>query len=253
MVRGFYAAAAGVFVQQKSLNVISNNIANASTAGFKTQSTMESTFGDHLVSRLSSMENVSKKNIGPGSFMTVNNSEFTDFSQGNFESTGRTVDMAINGEGFFVVESETYGEVLTRNGQFEIDADGDLVLPGVGKVLGEGGGTINLEDSDFTVDTTGTIRVGNDEVGKLFIAAKGEETVLKSVGEGLFKSEDSYDQQDTANYAVMQSALEKSNINMAKEMSKIIAGQNQYNSCTQILKIYDGINEITVNQIGRVG
>ena len=87
MVRGFYAAAAGLFSQQKAMNVISNNIANSTTAGFKTQETVESSFGDHLVSRLSSMEGcIGANNIGPGSFMTVNSSEYTDFSQG---STGK--------------------------------------------------------------------------------------------------------------------------------------------------------------------
>ena len=147
MVRGFYSAAAGVFSQQKALDAISNNIANSTTAGYKNQSTMESSFGEHLVSRLSDLNNLSSRNIGPGSFITVNSSEYTDFTQGSFENTGRAVDMAISGEGFFLVESETYGPVLTRNGQFEIDADGDLYLPGVGKVLNDGEDAINLEIS----------------------------------------------------------------------------------------------------------
>ncbi|MEL7657695.1 MAG: flagellar hook-basal body complex protein, partial [Bacillota bacterium] len=170
MVRGFYAAAAGVFTQQKSINVISNNIANATTAGYKTQATMESSFEDHLVARLSSMEGVSSSNnIGPGSFITVNSSEYTDLTQGNLEGTGRAVDMAIKGNGFFLVESETYGQVLTRNGQFEINADGELYLPGVGRVLNDGEDTISLESSDFTVSSTGVISVGGEKADTLYI------------------------------------------------------------------------------------
>lgn len=255
MVRGFYAAAAGLFSQQKAMNVISNNIANSTTAGFKTQETVESSFGDHLVSRLSSMEGVSENNIGPGSFMTVNSSEYTDFSQGTLESTGRNVDMAIQGDGYYLVNTETYGTVLTRNGQFEIDADGELSLPGVGKVLNDGENTISLDSGNFTVSANGEISVGGEVVDTLYIAAPTQDTVLKSVGTGLFQCDanGSYDQADTANYAVLQGSIEKSNINLSQEMSKILASQNQFNSCAQVLKIYDTVNQLTVSQVGKIG
>lgn len=254
MVRGYYSAASGVFCQQKALDTISNNIANITTAGYKSQSTLESSFGEHLVSRLSSIDNISSKNIGPGAFITVNSTQYTDFSQGSFENTGRAVDMAINGEGFFLVDSETYGPVLTRNGQFEIDEDGDLYLPGVGKVLNEHEDTINLESSDFEVSAAGTILIDDDEIDTLFIARPDEGASIKSVGNGVFLCERrSYEQASPEDYSVFQRLIEKPNVNMAKEMSKIIAGQNLYTSCTQIIKIFDSINELTVNQIGRVG
>ncbi len=254
MVRGFYAAAAGVFTQQKALNVISNNIANATTAGYKSQATMESSFGEHLINRMSELDSVAENNIGAGAFMTVNSTEYTDFAQGSMESTGRSVDMAISGDGFFLVESETYGLVLTRNGQFEIDEEGDLYLPGVGKVLNDGEDTINLESSSFTVSPAGVISIDGEEADTLYVAVINEETVLKSVGNGVFQSQEGgYDQAEPGAYTILQGALEKSNINMAQEMSKIIAGQNHYNSCTQLIKMYDAINELTVNQIGRVG
>ena len=255
MVRGFYSAAAGVFTQQKALNVISNNIANASTAGFKSQGTVESSFGEHLVNRMSELSSVAKNDIGSESYITVNSAEYTDFSQGSLESTSRPVDMAINGDGFFLVESETYGPVLTRNGQFEIDSDGELSLPGVGKVLNDGESTISLDSGNFTVGPTGTIYVDGDEADSLYIVKPTEGTVLKSVGDGVFQVEEGggYDQVDEGTYNVLQGTLEKSNINMAQEMSRLIAGQNHFNSCTQIIKMYDKINEITVNQIGRIG
>jgi flagellar basal-body rod protein FlgG len=255
MVRGFYSAAAGVLTQQKALNVISNNIANASTAGYKSQATVESSFGEHLINRMSELESVAKKDIGPWSYITVNSTEYTDYSQGSLENTGRPVDLAINGDGFFLVESETYGPVLTRNGQFEIDSDGELSLPGVGKVLNDGESTISLENNNFTVGPLGTIFVDGDEADSLYIVKPAEDTVLKSVGNGVFQVEEggSYDQAEEGIYNVLQGVLEKSNINMAQEMSRLIAGQNHYNSCTQIIKMYDKINEITVNQIGRIG
>lgn len=255
MVRGLYSAAAGVFTQQKALNSISNNIANTGTAGYKSQSTLESSFGEHFLSRISDLAGVSQNNIGSGNFMTINSSEYTDFTQGFFDQTDRSVDMAIQGKGFFLVESEAHGRVLTRNGQFEIDGDGNLYLPGVGKVLNDGGSVINLESSNFAVGSNGTILVDGEETDLLYIADFSENTTLKSVGSGVFQMNEGggYRQAEEGSYHVMQGMLEKSNVNMAREMSRMIASQNQYNSCTQIIKMYDKINELTVNQIGSVG
>ncbi|NLT47062.1 MAG: flagellar hook basal-body protein [Clostridiales bacterium] len=252
MVRGFYSAAAGVLTQQKAIDVISNNIANATTTGYKSQSTVETSFGEHLVSRMSSSPGVAENNIGPGAFMTANIDTYTDFSQGTLEYTGRNVDMAIQGEGFFLVESEKHGEVLTRNGRFELDEDGDLVLPGVGKVLGEGGREINLKSSNFTVRADGTIYEDGRETDRLFIAMGEEDSRLTNVGEDVFISSGGYQRADEESYKVIQASIEKANVNMAKELSKIIAGQGHFQSCAQILKIYDKINELSVNRIGNI-
>lgn len=253
MVRGFYSAAAGVFGQQKAFNTISNNIANASTAGFKNQATVESSFGEHLIARLSSNEAISEKNIGKGSYITINSSVYTDFSQGAIEETGRSIDMAIEGDGFFLLKTKDNEEVLSRNGQFEIDDENNLALKGVGKVLDENKKAISIESSDFTVDSAGNIKVGESSVATLFISSAGELEKLTSTGNGVYKSEGGYTKEENANYSVLQGALEKSNMNISQEMSKVIAGQNRYNSCSQILKIYDRINEMTVNQIGKIG
>ncbi len=253
MVRGFYSAASGVLNQQKAFNTVSNNISNASTAGFKNQGALNSSFGDHLVSRMSANKDIAKNNIGGGSFMTINSSNFTDFSQGIMENTGNLMDVAIQGEGLFLVRTASNGDVLTRNGKFEIDGDGELAIQGIGKVLDEGKNPIGIEKDDFSISQAGNILVGDKSVATLFIASKGDTEKLSSVGTAAFKSAQEYVKEETGNYAILQGNLEKSNIDISQEMSKIISGQNRYQSCTQILKIYDKLNEIAVNQIGRIG
>jgi flagellar basal-body rod protein FlgF len=252
MVRGFYSAAAGVLSRQKAIDVISNNIANATTAGYKSQATAETSFGAHLVSRLSASPKTTERNIGPGAFMTANMGTYTDFTQGMLEGTGRSVDMAIQGEGFFLVNSEKYGEVLTRNGQFEIDEDGDLALPGIGKVLNDRGREIDIEGSSFSVGTDGTIYEDGREVDSLYIAVGEEDSRLTIVGPGVFVSEGGYRRADEESFRVIQGYIEKANVNMARELSNIIAGQGHFQSCAQILKIYDKINELSVNRIGSI-
>lgn len=253
MIRGLYSAAAGVFTQQKALDVISNNMTNASTVGFKSQATVESSFGEHMVAKLYSPDHVKNRPLGKGSFITVNDSEYTDFSQGVVEATGRPLDMAIQGEGFFLIESEKYGQVLTRSGQFGLDKNMNLVLPGVGKVLNQNKNGIKLKSSEFTVASDGSILESGGKTTSLYIGLQSEGSMLERTGEGLYFSEYGYKQSGAKNYQVMQETLEKSNTNIVKEMSRIIAGQNNYQSCIQIIKMNDKINEITVNQIGRIG
>ncbi|NLY71029.1 MAG: flagellar hook-basal body protein [Clostridiales bacterium] len=249
MVRGFYSAASGVLTKQRTMNVISNNISNVATTGYKSQATVESSFREHLVSRRGVDP---QSNIGPGAFMTVNISEYTDHSQGTLESTGRSVDLAILGEGFFLVDSQSHGEVLTRNGQFEIDEEGDLILPGVGKVLDYRGREISIRTNDFSVEKDGTIRVDRREVARLFIGVQDGEGELVRVGKDTYLSEEGYRALDDSEYRLVQGYVERSNVNLSEEMSKIIATQSNFHSCAQILKIYDRINEISVNSLGEV-
>lgn len=252
MDRGFYSAAAGVLSQQKVFNTISHNIANATTVGYKGKSTVDSSFGEHVVARMKAGGR--DGSLGPGALLTVNSGEFVDFSQGSLSSTGRSVDLSIQGVGFFVIETERYGEVATRNGQFEIDGEGELCLPGIGKVLSQGGGAISLENHNFTVDGTGVIYdTEGEEIDALYIATGGEDAVLTPVGEGLFLCEEGWQDQEPEEYRIAQGALEKSNVNMAQEMSKIIAAQNQYQSCMQVLRAFDSLEEKCVTQVGQVG
>lgn len=252
MIRGFYSAAAGVLSQQKAIDAISNNIANSSTAGYKSQSTLESSFGAHLVSRLNQNSQLTQRNIGPGSFMTVNSDTYVDFTQGSMEFTGRSVDLAIQGEGFFLVKTDKFGDVLTRNGQFEVDETGDLILPGVGKVQDENYRDINVKTSEFSVNEEGAINIDGRQVAKLYIATAEDDLDMIKLGPGTFFKAEGYEKVDKKDYSVMQGTFERANVNMVKEMSRIIAGQGNFQSCSQIIKMYDKINEITVNRIGNI-
>ena len=254
MVRGFYAAASGALSQQKSINIISNNIANATTAGYKNQSTVNMAFGEQMIARIGADNQGSgAKNIGQGTYMKVLSSDYMDLTQGNMEPTGRSVDLAINGEGFFLIKDDKNAEMITRNGQFAMDKEGYLVLPGVGFVMNESKGKIQLPSAEFSVDAQGNITDAKTLKEKLYIAKPKADATFEKVTESVMTSKAGYDQADGKLTAIAQGAIEKSNVNLAQEMSRIIANQGNFQSCSQILKIYDRINEITANQIGRIG
>jgi flagellar basal-body rod protein FlgF len=253
MESGFYTAASGLLTQQKSINVMSNNIANATTPGFKSQETIGSTFGDHLLLRMNASPNEPGTVIGKSTYMNVNATEYTDFSQGNLEATGRNTDIGISGEGFFLIQDASGNEFLTKNGQFELDSEGNLTLPGVGFVLNDSKSKIQLESSDFTVDRLGAISVAGSEADKLFIAKPTDTAGMNQVGNGVYTCTSGFEQADGKLTIVQQGVVEQSNVDLAKEMSLVIAGQNHFQSCSQVLKIFDRINEITANSIGKIG
>jgi flagellar basal-body rod protein FlgG len=257
MVRGFYEAASGMLAQQRNFNVVASNIANVTTTGYKAEGVVGSSFAEHLVARVGDGMIMQRRNIGPATFFTTNIDEYTDFAQGNIETTGRDLDFALVGDGFFMVDSESMGEVLTRNGQFSVDAEMNLVLPGIGFVLDDGGSPITLDSSEIVVDETGGIRYLNgdseeEEVARIGVYVVENTDELENAGQGFYRSEQAPDVAETSTYRVAQYTIEKSNVNMAMEMSRVIAGQNLYNACTQVVKMYDQLNETLVTQVGRI-
>lgn len=253
MDRGSYAAAAGMLSGQKAINVLAQNVANVTTAGYKSQSTVQSTFAEYMASRMSTNPGIAQADIGAGAYITVNAEQFTDFTQGIFETTHRSVDMAIQGQGFFVIQNANFGQVLTRNGQFELDQQGFLTLPGVGQVLSSAGQPIQLAGSDFTVNPNGAIIQNGAEVARLNISTVANGADLTQVGEGYFQAVNGFQPAQAGSFNVLQETIEKSNVDMGEEMSDMIARQNNFTSCTQMLKIFDKISEIASNTIGRVG
>jgi len=248
MIRGFYAAAAGMLSGQRKIDVISNNLANTSTAGYKAQSTIESGCAEGALFRIESDRPGAQ--LGAATLITATADAHIDFSQGFVEQTGRSLDVAIRGEGFFVVKSDTQGDILTRNGNFSLNDKRNLIIPGVGKVLGEGGREITLKSADFVVGKDGKIYEDGKVTATLYIAVPSDSNHPEIFSEGLYKSSGSIKKAAADSYGIEQGALEASNVNVAKELSRLIAGQGHFQSCAQILRIYDRINELSANRIG---
>ena len=253
MDRGSYAAAAGMLSGQKAINVLAQNVANVTTAGYKSQSTVQSTFAEYMVSRMSTDPQIAQADIGPGAYITVNAEQYIDFTQGGFEKTNRSVDMAIQGQGFFVIQNANFGQVLTRNGQFELDEQGILTLPGVGQVLNTAGQPIQLAGSDFEIEANGAIIQNGAEVARLNISTVANQVDLIPVGDGFYQATNGFQPAQDRTFIVLQGVIEESNVDMTEQMSNMIARQNNFTSCTQMLKIFDKISEIASNTIGRVG
>ena len=255
-MRGFYSVASGIFTQQENINTIANNIANASTAGFKTQNNIQSTFGEHVTMRMSELNDFKyKQPIGRGAFIAVNIDEYVDFTQGSIHQTDRSLDFAINGDGFFAVEDKGGNIVLSRDGQFEMDAEGNLILKDVGYVLNESLDHITLSGANFGVAANGEIFEEGESVDKLAMVFPNEGVEIFKVGEETYstgENQTNFTQMDDGTFEILQGRLENSNVDMSEQMTKLIRSNRNFGSCAELLKIYDAINEISANQIGKL-
>ncbi len=251
MIRGYYTAASGMFTGQRSVNTAAHNLSNATTAGYRSQTSVQAAAGGGSVFRIE--EGRPPRAIGPSSLIAVQAETHIAPEQGNLQHTGQSMDIAILGEGFFVVETEAHGDVLSRNGRMGRDADGMLYIPGLGHMLDEGGRKIEVAGIDFVVADDGTIYEDQKEVAKLYIASPGTDGVLEAAGEGAYRSTSALRRVDAPRYQTVQGSYEASNVDVTVELTRLIASQNHFQSCAQILRIYDRLNEIAANQIGTAG
>lgn len=233
MVRGFYTLASGMLTQNRTLNTVSNNVANTETTGFKAQHTTEKTFGEMVANRLDNHSG----GIGSLSLGTTVDDSVTDFSPGSLDSTGRPLDFAISGDGFFGVQTAN-GVSYTRNGSFNLDTQGYLVLNGVGRVLGRDGQPIHLGTDNVESDGAGNLFVGGAAAGSLGVFRFPDNAALTVVGEGFFQGAGATADPQPQ---VVWKTLEGSNAEMAAELTRGMEAQRGLQSCSQALKIYDTV------------
>jgi len=246
MSRGFYALTSGMLTQQRKIDIHSNNLANVNTNGYKKEQATLTTFGDLMLQKVKGNEVYEE--IGKASLITTIGETNNFHSQGSLVETGQVTDFAILEEGFFKVTDEGGQEFFTRNGSFNIDAEGYLVLEGTGRVQGENG-DIELGTDKFSVTDDGNIIVGEEEVDKIEVYGFADYDGLTKVGEGLFTGNNS-ELVEVPEIAHM--TLEKSNVDITKELTNMMESQRALQTASQALKMYDSINDKTVNEIGKV-
>ena len=248
MLQGFYNLTSSMLTQGRNLDVVSNNISNVSTPGYKKDTMTATTFREEMLSRTGNTDRSSVTNLNTTSRIVTAQETITDYSQGSFEETGEPLNLALSSSGFFEIQTQA-GTIYTRNGAFITDEEGYLSLPGVGRVMGLGG-QIQLETDDVRIDSAGGIydAQGNfiDTVRVVDFAdyaqlvknpdghiTGGGQTVVKDGG-------------------IIQNTLERSNVSMMKEMTAMMTSQRAIQSASQILKMYDQMMAKSTTEIGRV-
>ncbi len=249
MVRGLYTAGTGMITQMKRMDILSNNLANVETNGYKEDSLLSRSFEDMLIERINDPSIVNKtKMVGPLNTGVHIDSIYTSFEQGVAKETGNNTDLMIKGDGFFVVLTPE-GERYTRDGAFEIDSLGRLVTKEGYLVLGENG-AIEIGTNKFKADGNGEIWVDGEYAGGLRIVGF-DVSGLRKTGSNLYENY-LQNEQTVPEYSIEQGFLEGSNIDMAKSMVNMIEVYRNYESNQKVIKMIDGTLAKAVNEIGKI-
>jgi len=244
MIKGIYNTAASMVPRVRKQEVIANNMANAETAGYKQDSLFLRVFK-------SQPEVKSLKNLnGPSWGVRMIDKLYVDHTEGSLEATGRDLDVAIQGDGFFVVETPT-GEAYTRNGSFTLGPDGTLVNADGFPVLSESG-PITLTDEKVTIGTDGVVTLGNALVSRLRLVAFEDAGELIKTSGTLFKAPANVLPIAPATMNVRQGYLEKSNVNIMREMVDMIDSYRMFETGQKMIQIQDDTLSKAVNELPRV-
>ncbi len=252
MVRGLYLAGTGMLVQRSKMDVITNNITNVDTLGYKKDSLLSRSFADLLLDRMNDPSVINQTSeVGPLGTGVHIDELATSFTQGTPEQTELATDMCIVGDGFFVVQTPD-GIRYTRAGNFSLDGNGDLVDPNGNYVQGENG-KITLPSANFLVTEAGEVYdLDTDtQVATLQIVEFENVQGLRKAGGNLYLDFGDAGPGEAENSQVLQGYIETSNVNIAEEMVDMIITSRAYESNQQMVKMIDQTLNRAVNDIAR--
>lgn len=259
MVRALYTAWTGMRNEQRRMDVVSNNMANANTTGFKKIDATSQSFDRQLAVKINDETTGNDIIMGLGGVnLGVKIGEtYFDMSQGGFKQTGDMYNFALSGKGFFTISTTNKAGVestrYTRDGDFTVTKDGFLVTKDGDYVLGEGGNRIQIPGAntiEVSVNELGEIYAGNDYVATFQIVDFESYEALSSYGENMYEPVEGAVMTD-ADASVAQGYLEMSNVNMVTEMVDMIAITRAYETNQKMIQTVDQTLG-TATQLGRI-
>lgn len=244
MNSGLYAACAALIARTQSLDVAANNLANVNTAGYKSQ---QPVFRSILAQRASGR--TSALNGAVNDFAVLGGSRI-DSAQGSFERTANDFDCAIDGPGFFAVQTKA-GIRYTRDGRFQLSSQGLLVTAAGDAVLGEQG-PIRLPNGTLSVSGDGTVSVDGALAGKLKVVEFAPDTLLSAEGKTYYTAPAGA-QLAARNSTVKQGAIEASNVNPVSSAVDLVLLQRHAELLQRALTMFHSdFNRIAAEDLPRV-
>lgn len=253
MLRGLYTAYTGMLTQQQKMDGISNNLANVDTNGYKKDQMIQKSFDEILTYKLHDPEVPHGQSIGKMSLGVKVDQVYTDFTQGSMKQTDNSLDLALQGDGFFKVgEVNDQGSMdikYTRDGSFNLNQEGQLVTKDGLFVLGVEDVPVQLGFDDFRVNRDGSIYQKEEFTNQLQVVNFEESQSLRKQGSSLFNV--TATSVETAfEGSIEQGFLETSNVNTISEMIDMIATTRTYEANQKIIQTYDATMDKAVNSVG---
>jgi flagellar basal-body rod protein FlgG len=257
VIYGMYLSATGVMTNSHAQDVISNNLANSETSGFKksmalyTQRQVES-----KAMHAANPHDTRFDNLGGGQLLAPT---AVDFSQGTVERTENPFDVAISGKGFIAVRDVAGQDRLTRAGELMLDRDGDLITAQGHAVLDKNNRPIRLpgeKQGDLTIGTDGTIAHatstgGREPLARINLVDSTDPQSVKPIGENLFKLVGDA-RLVPATGTLQSNSIERSNVDTAVELTQLMQTQRQLEANANMIKFQDATLAKAVNELGKI-
>lgn len=230
---------------RRELDVVANNLANLNTTGFKAEGVLFEQYLDP-VARAHDFAAPDQRIA-----FVIDRATRTEFAQGPIERTGSAFDLAIDGEGFLVVETEA-GERFTRNGSLALDPAGTLVTAEGRPVLGDNGPIVlDPNDTEFTIAPDGTVSTRDGDRGRLRVVRFEHEGQLVKEGDNLFSARGEPQPAEPLT-RLIQGAIEKSNVRPVLEMSRMIEITRAYTALSQMMTRTDELRRSAIERLADV-
>lgn len=221
---------------QRQMSVVAQNIANVNTTGYKSNDML---FEDFLV----------KPDKKFSHHMVLDRATLRNTAQGTFIKTENPLDMAISGKGYFAVQTPQ-GTQYTRQGTFQMDAEGNIVTADGYPVLSGGGSTIAIPTNAQSVEIglDGTISTENGKIGRMQVVKFNNEQLMKQTYGGFYQTDEAAEVDEEAQ--LHQGMVESSNVKSIQEMTHVIQIQRAYE---RVARLIDGENQRLTNAIRTLG
>lgn len=240
-MKEIYQLLSNAMNQEMRLSQIANNLANVSSPGFKRD---DSDFENVLNATQAGQSALGAANAADVGWSSVVNA-YTDFNQGELKPTGNTLDVAIDGDGFFTVQKDN-NTYYTRAGNFKLNTQHELTTPSGFNVLDTSGRPIVLDPNRGTPTITpdGTILQKGTTVGRISVVAFDEPKKLTKFGQGgLFSAPNGLQPKPVLKPHVCQEMLENSNVNVIDEMVRMIQTERSYQVQQKIIQNLDDLTQ----------
>lgn len=247
MDSGYYAACTALVARTEALDTVANNLANASTVGFRAERNMFS-------SVLASAQNAPTSPLSPvlNSYGILSGT-MADTTQGTLEKTANDLDLAIEGKGFFVVQTAN-GPMYTRKGSFQVSSQNQVETASGELVLGDQGQPINLPSGKISISGDGTISSDGAVVGKFKVVEFPLGTELVNNGNSLYSAPPNVKPIPPASSTIRQGALENSNVDAVAGMIELVEAQRNAEMMQHALSMFDSeINKTAAQDLPKVG
>ena len=256
MEKGAYIAVSGSMAQERLMEVISNNLANVNTSGYKADRVLFETYLKKSADASAEVPTSEELKLGApldkkndASYLVASQG-YTDFSQGSLRITGNRLDLAIEGDGFLAVDTGD-GIRYMRGGALQLNRAGELVTKDGYRVMDIKKRPVIIGVENFLVEADGVIITeDNFPIAKLMLVDFDDKSLLQKRGDGLYSKPENV-KIIASSASLKQGALENSNVNALAEMTRMITAQRAYEAFQKTVQSHDEMTSRLLNNVGR--